>query len=64
MQHNILAPKNIYVDEVNNVILKLLSEELHMYLNVDSLVPTKEGASAATRVSMDSLYSVEFLNIL
>jgi len=35
-----------------------------MYLNVDSLVPTKEGASVAVRVSMDSLYLVEFLNTL
>jgi len=64
MQHNILAPKNIYIDEVNNAILESLSEELHMYLSANSLVPTKEGASAATRVSMDSLYPVEFLNTL
>jgi ATP-dependent DNA helicase PIF1 len=28
------------------------------------LAPTKEGASAAARVSMDSLYPVEFLNTL
>jgi hypothetical protein len=64
MQHNILAPKNISVDEVNNAILESLSEELHMYLSVDSLALTEEGASVATRVSMDSLYLVEFLNIL
>jgi len=36
MQHNILAPKNTNVDEVNNVILKSLSEELHMYLSANS----------------------------
>ncbi len=59
-----LAPKNIDIDEVNNAILESLYEELHMYLNVDSLAPTKEGASAAVGVSMDSLYSVDFLNTL
>ncbi len=59
MQRNILAPKNIDVDEVNNAIL-----ELHMYLSANSLTPTKEGASVAARVSMDSLYPVEFLNTL
>ncbi len=64
MQHNILAPKNTDVDEVNNVILESPSEELHTYLSVDSLASTKEGASAATRILMDSLYLVEFLNIL
>jgi hypothetical protein len=40
MQRNILAPKNTDVDEVNNAILESLYEELHMYLNADSLVPT------------------------
>jgi hypothetical protein len=64
MQHNILAPKNIDVDEINNAIIKLLSEELNMYQSVDSLAPTEEGASVAARVSMDSLYSVNFLNTL
>jgi ATP-dependent DNA helicase PIF1 len=57
-----MAPKNIDVDEVNNAILESLSEELHTYLSVDSFVSTK-GASA-NGVSMDSLYPVEFLNIL
>jgi ATP-dependent DNA helicase PIF1 len=33
-------------------------------MSVDSLAPTKEGAGATARVSMDSLYPVEFLNIL
>jgi len=64
MQRNILAPKNTNVDEVSNVILESLSEKLHMYLSANSLAPTEEGASAATRVSMDSLYLVEFFNIL
>jgi ATP-dependent DNA helicase PIF1 len=32
MQHNILAPKNIAVGEVNNAILELIFEELHTYL--------------------------------
>jgi ATP-dependent DNA helicase PIF1 len=64
MQCSILAPKNIDVDEVNNVILKSLSEELHMYLSADSFAPTEEGANVAVGVSMDSLYLVEFLNIL
>jgi hypothetical protein len=64
MQRNILAFKNIDVDEVNNTIFELLSEKLHTYLSIDSLVPTKEGASAAVGISMDSLYPVEFLNIL
>ncbi len=64
MQHNILAPKNTNVDEVNNAILELLSEELHTYLSADSLASTKEGASVAVKVSMDSLYPVEFLNTL
>jgi hypothetical protein len=64
MQCNILAPKNIDVDEVNNAILESLFEELHTYLNVDSLVLTEEGASAVAGVSMDSLYLVEFLNTL
>jgi hypothetical protein len=31
MQRNILAPKNIDVDEVNNLILESLFEELHTY---------------------------------
>jgi hypothetical protein len=64
MRHNILAPKNIDVDEVNNAILESLSKELHMYLNTNSLALTKEGASATARVSMDSLYPVDFLNTL
>ncbi len=64
MQCSILAPKNTDVDEVNNVILELLSEELHTYLSVNSLAPTEEGAGVAAGVSMDSLYSVEFLNTL
>jgi len=64
MECNILAPKNTNVDEVNNPILEALFEELHMYLNVDSLVLTEEGVSATTGVSMDSLYPVEFLNTL
>jgi len=64
MQRNILAPKNINVDEVNNAILESLYEELHTNLNAYSLAPTKEGASTTTGVSMDSLYSVEFLNTL
>jgi hypothetical protein len=53
MQRNIMAPKNIDVNEVNNAILESLSEELHMYLSADSLAST-EGASAAAGVSMDS----------
>jgi ATP-dependent DNA helicase PIF1 len=64
MQHNIMAPKNIDVDEVNNVILESLFKELHTYMSTNSLVLTKEGASVVARVSMDSLYSVEFLNTL
>ncbi len=64
MQCNIMAPKNIDVDEVNNAILESLFEELHTYLNAYSLVPKEEGASAIAGVSMDSLYSMEFLNTL
>ncbi len=62
MQCNIMAPKNIDVDEFNNAILEFLSKELHKYLSVDFLALTKEGASAVIGVSMDSLYSMEFLN--
>jgi hypothetical protein len=40
MQRSILAPKNIDVDEVNNVILESLSKELHTYLSANSLAPT------------------------
>ncbi len=40
MQRSILAPKNIDIDEVNNAIFESLSEELHTYLNVNSLAPT------------------------
>jgi hypothetical protein len=64
MQHNILAPKITNFDEVNNAILESLSEESHTYLNVNSLSPIEEGVSVAGGVSMDSLYSVEFLNSL
>ncbi len=64
MECNIISPKNTDIDEVNNAILELLSEELHAYLSVDSLALTEEGASAAIGVSMDSLYPVEFLNTL
>jgi hypothetical protein len=35
-----------------------------MYLSANSLTPTEEGASVAVKVSMDSLYPVEFLNTL
>jgi ATP-dependent DNA helicase PIF1 len=35
-----------------------------MYLNANSLTPTKKGASVVVGVSMDSLYPVEFLNTL
>jgi len=64
MQRSILAPKNTDVDEVNNAILESLSEELHTYLNANSLTPTEEGASVVAGISMDSLYLVEFLNTL
>jgi len=64
MQHNILAPKNTNVDEVNNAILESLSEGLQTYLGTNSLALTEEGASVTSGVSMDSLYSVEFLNTL
>jgi ATP-dependent DNA helicase PIF1 len=64
MQCNILAPKNTDVDEVNNAMLELLSEESHTYLNANSLTLTKEGASVAVGESMDSLYLVEFVNTL
>jgi len=64
MQCNILTPKNIDVNEVNNAVLESLSKESHTYLSANSLIPTKEGASVAARVSMDSLYPVEFLNTL
>jgi ATP-dependent DNA helicase PIF1 len=64
MQCSILAPKNTDVDEVNNAILESLFEESHMYLSANSLTPTEEGASVNARVSMDSLYPVEFLNTL
>jgi hypothetical protein len=53
MQHNILAPKNTDIDEVNNVILESLFEELHTYLSIDSLASTEEGVNAVARVSMD-----------
>jgi ATP-dependent DNA helicase PIF1 len=64
MQRSILAPKNTNVDEVNNAILESLSKESHTYLSANSLNRTKEGASVVAGVSMDSLYLVEFLNIL
>jgi hypothetical protein len=64
MQRSILALKNIDVDEVNNVILKSLFKELHTYLSANSLTPIEKGVSVARRVPMDSLYLVEFLNIL
>jgi ATP-dependent DNA helicase PIF1 len=64
MQRNILTPKNTNIDEVNNAILESISEELHTYLSADFLASTQEGASAVAGVSMDSLYSVEFLNTL
>jgi len=64
MERSILAPKNTNVDEVNNAILESLYEESHTYLSANSLTPTKEGASVAPGVSMDSLYPVEFLNTL
>jgi hypothetical protein len=48
IQHNILAPKNINVDEINNAILESLFEESHLYMSANSLTPTEEGASVAT----------------
>ncbi len=38
MQRNIMAPKNIDIDEINNAILESLSKELHTYLTANSLV--------------------------
>jgi ATP-dependent DNA helicase PIF1 len=64
MQCNILAPKNTDINEVKSAILESLSEESHTYLSANSLTPTEEGASVAARVSMDSLYPVEFRNTL
>jgi ATP-dependent DNA helicase PIF1 len=64
MQRNILALKNIDVDEVNNAILESLFEESHTYSSANSLIPTKEGVSVVAGVSMDSLYPVQFLNTL
>jgi hypothetical protein len=63
MQCNIMAPKNTDVDEVNNAILESQTKKLHTYLSINSLAPTK-GASAIVGISMDSLYLVEFFNIL
>jgi hypothetical protein len=63
MQSSIMALKNTDVDEINNAILESLSKELHTYLSADSLASI-EGASVATKVSMDSLYPMEFLNTL
>jgi hypothetical protein len=63
-QRSILAPKNTDIDEVNNAILESISEELHTYLNVNSLTPTEKGANVVVEVSMDSLNLMEFLNIL
>jgi hypothetical protein len=63
-QRSILAPKNTNIDEVNNAILESLFEELHTYLNVNSLTLTKKGANANVGVSMDSSNLMEFLNIL
>jgi len=40
MQRNILAPKTIDVNQVNNAILESLFEELCMYLNANSLTLT------------------------
>ncbi len=60
MQRNILAPKNIDVDEVNNAILELLFKEPHTYLSANSLTPTEKGVSVVAGVSMDSMYPVEF----
>jgi ATP-dependent DNA helicase PIF1 len=64
MQRSILALKNTDVDEVNNAILESLYEELHTYLNANYLTLTEKGASVVARISMDSLYLVEFLNTL
>jgi ATP-dependent DNA helicase PIF1 len=64
MQCSILAPKNTDVDEVNNAILESISEKSHTYLSTNSLTPTEEGANVVARVSMDSLYLVEFLDTL
>ncbi len=64
MQPSILAPKNTDVDEVNNAILESLSKELHTYLRANSLAPTEEGVSVVAKISMDSLYPVDFLNTL
>jgi hypothetical protein len=41
-----------------------LSEESHTYLSANSLTPIEEGASVVVGVSMDSLYSMKFLNTL
>jgi ATP-dependent DNA helicase PIF1 len=41
-----------------------LFEELHTYLSVNSLAPIEEGANVVAKVSMDSLYLVDFLNNL
>jgi hypothetical protein len=43
---------------------ELLSKKLHTYLSTNFLALTKEGASATVRVSMDSLYPMEFSNTL
>jgi hypothetical protein len=64
MQRSILALKNTDVDEVNNAILESLYEELHTYLNANYLTLIEKGASVVARISMDSLYLVEFLNTL
>jgi hypothetical protein len=64
MQRSSLAPKNTNVDEINNAILESLSKELHTYLCTNYLTLIEKGVSVAARVSMDSLYPVEFLNTL
>jgi hypothetical protein len=49
MQHNILAPQNINIDEVNNAILESLSEKSHMYLSANSLTLTKKRCKCCYR---------------
>ncbi len=58
-QRAILAPKNEYVDEINDAILEAMAGLTKEYLSADSIIDIHE-----TNVDANVLFPVEFMNLL
>lgn len=62
-QRSILASKNDNVDEVNDVMIRLISRELRQFASANLIAPA-DGAALAASLPQKLFYPVNFLNTL